>query len=366
MSSGRDALLTGFPAQRGRALLRELLARHDGARVHVLVHPARRAEAEARLAEPPFDSARVELLEGDPAAIDFGLAAAVYLRLARDVAYVHAAYSITDPDAGEAAAEAVNIAAARELCAFAACASGLRALSLYSSVFVSGQRRDVVGEDELEAGQSFASPVDRSLAVAERMIKRSKAPWLVVRAGHLLGDAEGEFDVLSAPFVFMGLVAGAPEDAALPRPPRAESVLAVTPVDYLARLGVFAAERGRAGIAVHAIDPSQPTIGRFLEILAERSGRHLETGFNASTLTRVLVNSPATRVVPQKLRGILEVLTFTSRYATEQAEHLAKSGGPSCPPLESYLERLLTRVEERIKDGTFFTARSREAPFLVA
>jgi hypothetical protein len=123
---------------------------------------------------------------------------------------------------------------------------------------------------------------------------------------------------------------------------------------------------GAGRITVHAIDPSQPTIGRFVEILAERTGRRLESGFNAATLTRILVNSPATRVVPRKLRGILDVLTSTCHYATEQAERLAKADGPSCPPLESYLERLLTRVDERIKDGTFFTARRREAPFLVA
>jgi hypothetical protein len=360
------ALLSGFPARRARAVLQELLAQPAGNKVFVLVHSARHEEARALLAQPPFLSPRIELLDGDPTAIDFGLAAATYLRLAREVRHVHAAYSLIDPDHGEALSEQVNVGSARELGAFAACASELAAIVQYSSVFVAGQRRGLVREDELEAGQSFKSPVDRSLAIAERMLRRSGAPTIVVRAGHLLGGDELASDALSAPYVLLGLVASSPSDVALPLPPRPESVLSTTPVDYLAKLGLFAALRGEVGVTFHATDPGQPTIGRFIEILAERTGRGLESGFNAPALTRILMSSPATRLVPQNLRGILDVLTSNSRYATEQAERLTASGGPSCPSLEHSIEQLLPRVDERIKNGTFFTARQREAPFLVS
>lgn len=360
------SLLTGFPARRARAVLQEILTQPAANKVFVLVHAARHDEAQALLAEPPFRSPRVELLDGDPTALDFGLAAVTYLRLAREVAHVHAAYSLIDPDHGEALAQQVNVGAARELGAFAACASALSSVVLYSSVFVAGQRRGLVREDELEAGQSFKSPVHRSLAIAERMLRRSGVPAIVVRAGHLLGGAELDSDVLSAPYVLLGLLASSPSDVPLPLPPRPESVLATTPVDYLAKLGLFAALRGQVGVTFHATDPGQPTLGRFIEILAQRSGRAVESGFYAPALTRILMSSPATRLVPQNLRGILDVLSSNSRYATEQAERLTENGGPRCPALEDSLERLLPRVDERIKNGTFFTARQRESPFLVS
>lgn len=363
----KTVLLTGFPAPRARAILFALVAAEPATRVVLLVHPDRFDEAVQTLAQASFSSAVIELLAGDPAALDFGLSGVAYGELAQGVNELHAAYSITDAAAGEDLAERVNLGAARELSEFARVAPRLRALSLYSSVFVSGQRSGLVREDELEAGQTFRGPVERSLAIAERMLRRSEAPIIVLRAGHLLDGAQQfGLEALSAPYLLAALLSSAPSEVALPLLPRADAPLALTPVDYLGKFGVFAARSAGPGSAFHVLDPAQLPLRGFLSLVAERSGRKLEPGFNPSALTRALVGNPAARLLPQNLLRIFEVLTSSAEYSTENAAALVARGAPACPPLESYLDPLLAHVRERIENGNLSAARRHEAPFLVA
>lgn len=365
--SEQAQLVTGFPAPRARHVLVALSRAEPQTRLLALVHPERLEEARELLAQSELQSARVELIAGDPTAIDFGLSGPAYLALARAVDVVHALYSITDTTVSGELAERVNLGAARELVEFARAATELRSVLLYSSVFVSGQRAGLVREGELEAGQTFRNPVERSLATAERMLARSSAPTVVLRSGHLLGHGErAAFEALSAPSLLMLLLVSAPPEVGLPLLPRADAALALTPLDYLGNLGVFAARSAEPGRTLHVIDPAQWPLRAFLALVAERSGRKLEAGFNPGALTRVLVGNPAARLLSQNARSILEVLTSSAEYATDNVAELVARGAPSCPTLESYLDRLLDHVRERIDHGNLSPGRRQQAPYLVA
>ncbi len=359
-------LVTGFPALRAahivRALLRE--ARSD---IVALVHPERLEEAQSLLEKWDLPQGRVSLVEGDAAAIDFGLDGANYVALASSIEVVHAAYSVTDVPVTEELAFAVNVGAARELVELSRVAKSLRQIALYSSVFVSGQRVGRVEEQELVAGQSFHGPVEQTLAIAERMLNKSGAPHIVLRAGHLLGDSEqGVVEHLAGPYWLIAFIASAVGEAALPLPPGAEALLALTPVDYLARFGAFAVNAAKPGATLHVIDPSQPSLRQFLELVAERCGRKLETGFNPSAFTRLFLGNPALRALPQQVRGIFEVLTSAAEYAMQGANELVAQGAPACPTLASYLDRLLEHVRQRNESGSLYSERRLSAPFLVS
>jgi nucleoside-diphosphate-sugar epimerase len=352
---------------RARHVLFALSQAEPDKQVFALVHPERRDEAREALAQPELSRAKVELIEGDPVAIDFGLSGPSYMELSRAVEVVHALYSITDASVGEQVAEQVNVGAARELAEFSRVASGLRSLILYSSVFVSGQRTGLVREGELEAGQAFRSPVERTLAVAERLLRRSGAPCTVLRSGHLLGEGERfALEAMSAPYLLMILLASAPSEVALPLLPSADTPVALTPLDYLARFGVFAARALAPGSTFHVLDPAQWPLRGFLGLVAERSGRKLAGGFNPTALTRALVGNPAARLLPQNVRSIFEVLTSSAEYATDNVAELVARGAPVCPSLESYLDRLLDHIRERIEHGNPAPGRRHQAPFLVA
>ena len=360
------SLVTGFPAFRARNVLHELTRRHPEVEVVALVHPSRAAEARAAADELGLSDGSVTLVEGDPAAIDFGLSGADYLALAARVRVVHGAYSVTDPDLTDGV-ETLNVGAARELVEFARAASGLERLVLYSSVFVSGDRTGRVPEDELEAGQGFRNPTERSLAIAERLVRNSGLPFNVLRCGHLLGASDdGSIDRPSGPYLCAGILLSAPADTALPLPPFAEARLPVTPVDYLAELGASATELFAAGTTMHAIDPRPLTLGGFVRLLAEALGRDLDPGFSAGAMTRALLGNPVAKLLPKNRRGLLEILTTGGDYDTERAAELPSRGGPECPPLGEYLGKVIEHVRKRVDGGSLYPKLREEPAFLVA
>ena len=73
--SADTILVTGFPGLRARALAAAVLAGDRDARVALLVHPNRRADADVVLSAF-LARERVTVLSGDPSAIDFGLTGA--------------------------------------------------------------------------------------------------------------------------------------------------------------------------------------------------------------------------------------------------------------------------------------------------
>jgi hypothetical protein len=164
----------------------------------------------------------------------------------------------------------------------------------------------------------------------------------------------------------MILLVSAPSDVALPLLPRADATLALTPLDYLARFGVFAAKAAEPGSTFHVLDPAQWPLRGFLGLVAERSGRKLEAGLNPTLFTRALVGNPAARLLSHNVRSIFEVLTSSAEYATDNVAELVARGAPACPSLEGYLDRLLDQVRERIDHGNLSPGRRQQAPFLVA
>lgn len=366
MNRSTASLVTGFPAFRARHLIHELARRQPEVEVVALVHPRRAAEARAALDELGLSAGPVTLLEGDPAAIDFGLSGAEYLALAGRVRVVHGAYSITFPDRA-GGVESLNVCAARELVELARMAPGLERLVLYSSVFVSGDRSGRVPEDELEAGQGFRNPTERSLAIAERVVRNSGLPFNVLRSGHLLGASDGgAVDHPSGLYLCAGILISAPADSDLPLPPFAEARLPITPVDYLAELGASAAALLEPGATLHAIDPRPLSLGDFVRLLAKALGRDLDPEFNPGAMTRALLGNPVAKLLPKTRRSLLEILTTGGEYETARAADLPARGGPGCPPLADYLGRIIEHVRKRVEEGSLYAELGEEPAFLVA
>lgn len=368
MSGSGSALITGFPSLRARFILEAVARRQPELSIIALVHPDRALEAESLLQSlDAHISRRVQLYPGNPAGMDFGLAGGEYLKLAERVELVHAAYSVTDPGLGSELSERVNIGAARELIEFSRASQRKLQVILYSSVFVSGNRSGRVLEGELEAGQSFRSAAERTLAIAERMLRRSGIPVSVLRAGHILGDLRtGEVEQLSGPYPLAVLLASTPEERPLSLPLGSDSLLPLTPVDHLAELGAFMASAGIFGRTVHVVDFEGVTLRGFLELCAAHIGRRIDSGFNPTTLTRVLFGNPAARLLPQNARGILEVLTTSAEYDTTGFREIVTSGALVNPPLEAYIASLFEHIRARLQDGTLVSPRRPLAPWLVS
>jgi nucleoside-diphosphate-sugar epimerase len=345
-------LLTGYPGFRASALLRVALDADPELEVVALVHPRRRADADRELATLPR-AERVQLQEADPIAIDFGLSGRVYGELATSVTHVQHLYQVLDPSAAGESAERVNVGSAREIIEFARAATRLEHLVLHSSAFVSGDRRGVVLESELTAGQSFRSPVARSLALAEAMLGRHpELPFTIARAGQVVGDSQtGVVARLDGPYPLLVFLASAKADAPLPLPPRAEASLHLVPVDYVAHAAHALSRLPAAqGKTVHLVDSRPPSLQSFLERAASRFGKRIEAGFHAPSFGRALFGNPGTSLLAQNLRSLAELVTAPVSYDDATALALLRGTGITCPPFDTYADVLFSHVEARLKE----------------
>lgn len=361
--SADTVLVTGFPGLRARALAAAMLAGDRDARITLLVHPNRLADAEVALGAF-LARDRVTVLSGDAAAIDFGLRGADYRELAESVRVVHHAYQVVDLEAPGDIARGVNVGGAREMVELAKAAKRLERLVHHSSVFVSGDRKGLVMESELAAGQEFRSPVEESLALAEQMLARHKTlPLCVVRAPWVVGDSlTGEVDRLDGIYPLLVFLAGAPRNAPIPLLPRAEARLYVVPVDYVARAArVIAAHPGAVGRTVHLVDPAAPSVRRFVEIVAERFGQRVESGLNAAGFGRALVKNPGVGMLARRLHLVSELIGTDATYDNRQASELLGQSRVECPPLEAYLDVMLEHVERRVVERKLGEPASMEA-----
>ena len=346
--AGETLLVIGFPEFRARRLALCLLAAEPAARLVLLRRPRDAEASAARLALlEPEQRARVSELEGDPAALDFGLSGAEYRALAGSVDRVYhfaSALEVGDKHASDANH---NLACAREVLELATAAEHLRGVVLLSSVAVSGARTGVIREDELSEGQSFRGRLDESLATVELMFARhAELPQIVLRTTPIVGDSRtGEIDVLGFPYPWLVFIDRSPEELVVPVPKRPDATVQVVPIDFVVRAAHYLGARTAAyGKRYHLVDPAPPTLREFLQLAAGASGKRLSATFNAGALTRGLVDSPTLRLLSQGARGLLDLFAASPRFDARNTEAALAGSGLECPAVSSYIMPLLERA----------------------
>ena len=348
-------LLTGFPSFAARRMCEELVS--SGARtfVHAVVPKVQEAEAREALDALPLDPrGRVNLVEGDAASMDFGLSGAELRALAPEIDRIHHMAHVSSLAADRKAAEQANIGGARELLEVARVLPALKCAVFHSSAHVSGDRTGLVLEGDLDRGQSFRNVVEETLARGEKMIRAAmpKLPIAVVRPTIIVGDSQtGEVDRFDGPYFLILLIMTSPPDFPLPLPARPEATLNLVPVDYYVRAACAIGRDPRApGRTFHIGDPGALTVKRVFELVASAGGRRSPRGFLPANLTKALLRTPGIDRIAKSPRAFLDALATPVTYSFANATELLADTDVRCPPLESYMERLVTYVQHRLRE----------------
>src|SRR5688572_9258008 len=106
-------LLTGFPSFAARKMCEELVRGEGRTLVHAVVRQEAAREAEGALDALPLEQRRrVNLVEGDAAAMDFGLSGAELAKLMPEVDCIHHMAQVSYLGADRKLATAVNVGGA--------------------------------------------------------------------------------------------------------------------------------------------------------------------------------------------------------------------------------------------------------------
>jgi thioester reductase-like protein len=347
-------LLTGFPAFTARKMCEQLVA-HGRTLVHAVVHRKFEADAREALDVLPLEQrARVNLLDGDAAAMDLGLSGKELAALAGEVDRIHHMAQVSWLAADRKLAEHVNVGGAREILEVAAACRSLRSLVFHSTAMVSGDRTGLVLEEELAKGQSFRNAVEETLARAEKMVRAAmpKLPICVVRPTTIVGDSQsGEVDRFDGPYFLILLLVTSPPDFPLPLPGRAETLLHLVPVDYVVRAAHAIGRDPRApGRTFHIGDPSPLTAKRVFDLVAAAGGRRTPRGFISANLTKALLRTPGIDRLAKSPRAFLDALGTPVTFSFANTTELLADTDVRCPPFESYVERLVDYVQHRLRE----------------
>jgi nucleoside-diphosphate-sugar epimerase len=252
----------------------------------------------------------------------------------------------------------VNVEGTRNAIELAACARHLRRLTHFSTAFVSGDRVGVILEDELAMDQRFHNAYEETKFQAERLVRRaqSELPATVLRPSIVIGDSRtGEIDRFDGPYALAILLVASPLAVPLPLPGDAVAPLNVVPVDFVVDAAVSIA-RNPAGVGrtVHVVDPAPLSARRVYEMIATRAGKKLPSYSLPARAVQALLELPVLERLSRTHRPAIEYVNHLAIYNCRTLLDLTEGTGVRCPPITSYLDRLIGYVQ------TSF-ARRREA-----
>jgi thioester reductase-like protein len=362
MAADRVQFVTGFPGFIGRRLVRRLAEpRRQSGRLVLLVQPRRADAARAAL---DADGVRAELVEGDLALMHMGLSGAEFKALARevtDVWHLAARTDLSAPRAAPAMAELrrVNVDGTRSVLDLARAARRLRRLNHFSTAYVSGDRVGVILEDELGMGQAFHNAYEETKFQAELLVRRAQAdlPGTIYRPSIVVGDSRtGEIDRFEGPYALAIALVASPLAVPLPLPGDAVAPLNVVPVDFVVDAALSIAESpAGAGRTVHLVDPAPLSARRVYEMIAARAGRKLPPVSVPARVIQALLQLPFLERLSRTHRPAIEYVNHLAIYNCRNLLELLDGTGIQCPPITSYLDRLIEFVQ-----ATFARRREQE------
>ena len=348
-------LVTGFPNFRARKMLEYLVSVEPRSLFYLVVRAKFEKEANAWLARlPKGQRERVVLIEGDAAAMDLGLSGAEHRTLGAEVDRIHHLAQVTYPGVARDVTEQTNLGATREVIELGRCCTAVRSIVVHSSALVSGNREGLVLEDELNRGQSFRSPVEETLARAERLAQRvsQKLPMVVLRPTWIVGDSStGEIERFDGPYLLMLVIVTSPQELPVPLPTRGDALLHLVPIDYVVRAAHHIGRHPKAvGRTFHLADPRPLTVRRVFELVAASGGKRLPGGFIPTQVTKALLSTPGLGLFAKSPRAFVDTLATPVRYDTRNSDELLAGTNIRCPPFESYVDTLVSYVRRRVQE----------------
>jgi thioester reductase-like protein len=324
-------LLTGATGFVGREILDRFLERR---RVYALVRADNDDAAARRLPR----HARLTAVAGDIEEPGLGLAPGTADMLAEDVTTImHCAASVSF-DLSLEKSRRINVDGTRHVLELAQRCAGLERLSYISTAYVAGEPRRLFRENQLDVGQRFRNPYERSKFEAERMVRQRGVglPLQILRPSIVVGDSRTgrtrSFNVLYGPlkaFARGGIPA---------IPARRSSPVDIVPVDYVADRAVELAEHGDDGTFHLVAGRNATTVGRLLELAAQHMERKPPAVLPPAAYRRLV--HPWLR---RKYAGLRRMEAYFP-YFSMRVRFDDRRLGPA-PPVEGYFHRLVEFAE---------------------
>jgi nucleoside-diphosphate-sugar epimerase len=346
-------------------VLAALLASSSRPHVSCLTPAKQLTGAEEALRELPAElRSRAQLVIGEPAAMDFGMAGKRFMELASRTDVVHHCAFTSYAGARVDGAARFNLDATSEVLEL--CEQSTRGcrLVMWSTTSVTGRLSGRIAEGDIPRPPGFANAIDESRYRAELTVREAMdhVPTTILRPSIVVGDSRtGEIDRMEGPYLLILLMLSSPVDLRVPLPGRGDVPLNLVPIDYVVDAGVAIANDPRSvGRTFHIVDEQPPSARRVFELIAEATGRPGPVGSLPSQLATALLRTPGLERFSQIPRTFLEQLATDVTYDARNTRELLAGTGISCPKASSYLPVMVDYVRAQQQRRTKRVRRDSE------
>lgn len=290
-----------------------------------------------------------------------GLPEAATRQLRQEISQFYHLAAIYDLAVGRATAWKVNVTGTQNVLDFLEGCQKNPCLFYFSTCYVSGRRRGIIYEDELEHKEGFKNFYEETKYEAEVLVRRSQTKGkrvVILRPGIVCGDSQtgetSKFDGIYATFNFLDRMKFLP--VRLPKPGALEAELNIVPVDYVveATAAIAEAEEAAVGRTCHLADPEPIGADQFYDLCCRTlTGRTAGIRLSSKIISAAL----SSRSVRRWLKVPKEALTYFNhpcRYDCTNTLRLLQEAGVLCPRFSDYFPALLDFWRQHEGDSSFY------------
>lgn len=346
--------MTGYPGFIATRLLRELVKKTTYARIDLLVQDTADQrfvrQAQAAVASDLADLP-IRIIPGDITKPDLGIQDPAILAQLKSEAgdwwHLAAVYRLDVP---AALAHQVNVEGTRHILALARQCPELRRLHYISTAYVSGDRMGPVLEEELDMpGQGFKNHYESTKHEAEALVRAAmpSLPTTIYRFAVVVGDSRtGETAKFDGPYFLLRFL-----DRwgrwLVPQVGPMQTRFNMVPVDFVVAAAAAIARRSdTVGQTFHIVDPAPKTAREVMARLSEAMGCRRPRPQIPQRLFFLLARLRWVRRLLGLPAEAVLYMNHGADYDTRQAHAVLEAEGIVCPPLESYLPRLVAWYKE--------------------
>jgi thioester reductase-like protein len=349
--AARHHFITGFPAFLARRLAQQIVAADPGAHLTLLIAPHQLKESAPQISA--LKNAQLEVLSGDIVDMHLGLSGPEYQRICDEVTDIFHVGELSDLSMPREMIWRANVEGTRNIIELARECTRLQRLNHYSTCYVSGERIGVIAEDELDLGQDFRNAYEETKFHAEKLLQRVNGalPISIYRPSSVVGDSQtGEIDRFEGPYYLGILLVMSPLMVALPLPGDGTAPLNVVPVDFVTKaIWTLSRDPRAAGRTFHLVDPNPMSARRAYEIIAEKEKKRLPRFSVSARAAEVMLRLPLLEKLSRPHRAAISYVNHLAIYNCGNTLELLDGTGIHCPPLTSYLDKLIAYVQEQYR-----------------
>lgn len=363
-ASAMYALVTGFPGNLSRPLVRSLLHTETTQVTAVVQEHQMESARRFRNGLAKGKRTRLTLLVGDVARLDLGLAGDEVNTLSASATHVFHLAALQYLGMDEAEMARVNIDGTANVLELCRTMEKLERLSHFSTCFVSGDRDGVITEDELTEGQQFRNGYERTKFRAELLVRAARdLPVTVFRPGIVVGDSRtGKIDRFDGVYGLGILFATSPSSIPMPLPGAGRAPLNLVPVDFVVAAAIALSQDPRGiGTTYHLVDPAPLSSSHLYKLIADRAGRKLPRLTVNYQLAKRVLRLP---VLERFTRPQVQALDYLNHLAIYNCSHTLthlEGTGILCPRVDTYLPQLIRYASRAVASEKRRKARTGRA-----